>query len=160
MWNRLPVWADWIVALFAAIVVLNLNVTAAGDPLSGVGLSAGPSSPGITEGARATFYGVLAIGAILLTAAGMVLSTTTNGRDDRAGRLLIKTYPWVALAGLLGLLLDYRDGPVRTVQLLVYVLLLLGVIRLARVVSLASSAPAAATSDGHADVRNAGSTRS
>jgi len=146
------------VALVAAIVVLNLNVTDAGDPLSGVGLSTGPSSPGMTEGARVTFYGVLVIGALLLTAAGMVLSTP-NRPDDLAGRLLIKTYPWVALAGLLGLLLDYRDGPVRTVQLLVYVMLFLGVIRLARVVSLASSSPSAATSKNHTDDSNAGSAK-
>jgi hypothetical protein len=27
LWNRIPVWADWVVAAIAAIVVLNLNVT-------------------------------------------------------------------------------------------------------------------------------------
>ena len=66
LWNRVPVWVEWIVVSVAAIVLLNVNVTSAGDPLSGVGLSAGPTSPGISEGARATFYGVLVIGALLL----------------------------------------------------------------------------------------------
>ena len=27
LWNRIPVWTDWVVAAIAAIVVLNLNVT-------------------------------------------------------------------------------------------------------------------------------------
>jgi hypothetical protein len=49
LWNRIPVWADWVVAAIAAIVVLNVNVTTAGDPLSGVGLSAGAASAGITK---------------------------------------------------------------------------------------------------------------
>jgi len=134
LWNRIPAWADWIVASVAAIVLLNLNVTDAGDPLSGVGLSAGPTSPGITEDARTTFYGVLAIGALLLTVAGMVLSTVAR-RQHAAARLLVTTYPLVALAGLLGLLFDYRDGPVSTVQLIVYLLLVLAVVRLGRIVA-------------------------
>jgi len=133
-WNRVPAWADWIVASVAAIVLLNLNVTDAGDPLSGVGLSAGPTSSGITEGARTTFYGVLVIGALLLTGAGIVLSTVAP-RQHAAARLLVTTYPLVALAGLLGLLFDYRDGPVRTVQLIVYLLLVLAVVRLGRIVA-------------------------
>jgi hypothetical protein len=99
LWNRIPVWADWVVAVIAAIVVLNVNVTTAGDPLSGMGLSAGATSAGITEGARATFYGALVVG---------------------------------------GVLLDYRDGPVRTVQLFVYLMLALGIVRLARVAALAT----------------------
>ena len=134
LWNRVPVWVDWIVASVAAIVLLNVNVTSAGDPLSGVGLSAGPTSPGINEGARATFYGVLVIGALLLTVAGIVLSTVAQ-RQSAAARLLVTTYPLVALAGLLGLLFDYRDGPVRTVQLIVYLLLVLAVLRLGRIVA-------------------------
>ncbi|HSP27537.1 MAG TPA: hypothetical protein VLN74_03230 [Ilumatobacteraceae bacterium] len=43
----------------------------------------------------------------------------------------------MALAGILGLLLDYRDGPVRTVQLFVYLMLCLGIVRVARVAALA-----------------------
>lgn len=144
LWNRVPVWADWIVASVAAIVLLNVNVTDAGDPLSGVGLSAGPTSPGINEGARATFYGVLVIGALLLTAAGFVLSTVAQ-RQSVAGRLLVTTYPLVALAGLLGLLFDYRDGPVRTVQLVVYLLLVLAIIRLARIVAIVANKQSDAT---------------
>ena len=46
---------------------------------------------------------------------------------------------WGFLAGVLGLLLDYRDGPVRTVQLFVYLMLALGIVRLARVAALASA---------------------
>lgn len=137
LWNRLPIWADWIVAVVVAIVLLNLNVTAAGDPLSGAGLSAGPASPGIIEGARAIFYGVLIIGGLLLTAVGIAL-LIIEGRGQQVSRLLVSTYPWIALAGVLGLLLDYRDGPVRTVQLVVYLTLAVGIIRLARITSLAS----------------------
>lgn len=133
-WNRVPVWVDWIVESVAALVLLNVNVTSAGDPLSGVGLSPGPTSPGISEGARATFYGVLVIGALLLTVAGIVLSTVAQ-RQSAAARLLVTTYPLVALAGLLGLLFDDRDGPVRTVQLIVYLLLALAVVRLGRIVA-------------------------
>jgi hypothetical protein len=138
LWNRVPVWADWIVASVAAIVLLNVNVTNAGDPLSGVGLSAGPTSPGINEGARATFYGVLVIGALVLTAAGFVLSTVAQ-RQSAAARLLVTTYPLVALAGLLGLLFDYRDGPVRTIQSVVYLLLVLAIVRLARIVAIVTN---------------------
>lgn len=137
LWNRLPIWADWIVAVVVAIVLLNLNVTSAGDPLSGAGLSAGPASPGIIEGARAIFYGVLIIGGLLLTAVGIAL-LIIEGRGQQVSRLLVSTYPWIALAGVLGLLLDYRDGPVRTVQLVVYLTLAVGIIRLARITSLAS----------------------
>ena len=135
-WTRIPLWADWVVASIAAVVVLNLNITTAGDPLSGVGLSAGPASAGITEGARATFYGALAVCAVLLTATGLLIST--SGRRHRVvGGLLTRTFAGVALAGILGLLLDYRDGPVRTVQLFVYLMLCLGIVRLARVAALA-----------------------
>ena len=137
-WNRIPQWVDWIVATIAAIVILNVNITTAGDPLSGVGLSAGATSAGITEGARATFYGALAVSASVLAATGLII--TTSGRQWRTmGGLLTRTFGGVALAGVLGLLLDYRDGPVRTVQLFVYLMLALGFVRLARVAALASA---------------------
>jgi hypothetical protein len=137
LWNRIPVWADWVVAVIAAIVVLNVNVTTAGDPLSGMGLSAGATSAGITEGARATFYGALVVGGVLLTATGLIISTSDRRRRT-AGGLLTRTFAGVALAGVLGLLLDYRDGPVRTVQLFVYLMLALSIVRLARVAALAT----------------------
>ena len=137
LWNRLPVWVDWVVAVIAAVVVFNVNVTTAGDPLSGVGLSAGPTSVGITEGARSTFYGALVVGGVLLVASGLIMSTSDR-RWRTVGGLLTRTFAGVALAGVLGLLLDYRDGPVRTVQLFVYVMLALGIARLARVAALAT----------------------
>lgn len=142
LWNRIPAWADWVVAAIAAIVVLNVNVnvnvTTAGDPLSGFGLSAGATSAGITEGARSTFYGALVVGGVLLMATGLIMST--SDRHWRAvGGLLTRTFAGVSLAGVLGLLLDYRDGPVRTVQLFVYLMLALGIVRLARVAALASA---------------------
>ena len=147
LWNRIPVWADWVVAAIAAIVVLNLNVTTAGDPLSGVGLSAGATSAGMTEGARSTFYGALVVGGVLLAATGLIIST--SDRQWRpVGGLLTRTFAGVALAGVLGLLLDYRDGPARTVQLFVYLMLALGIIRLARATALATGdAPLAPGSD-------------
>ncbi len=138
LWSRIPAWADWVVAAIAAIVVLNINVTTAGDPLSGVGLSAGATSVGITEGARSTFYGALVVGGVLLTATGLIISTSDR-RWRMVGGLLTRTFAGVSLAGVLGLLLDYRDGPVRTVQLFVYLMLALGVVRLARVAALATS---------------------
>jgi hypothetical protein len=138
LWTRVPVWADWVVAAVVAIVVLNLNVTSAGDPLSGVGLSAGPPSAGITEGARAAFYGALTVGAVVLMATGLVIATSARGHRQLGG-LVARTFAGVALAGLLGLLLDYRDGPVRTVQLVVYLMLALAIVRSARIVALAAS---------------------
>ena len=129
-WNRVPAWADWIVAIVVAVAVFNVNITSAGDPLSGVGLSAGPRSAGITEAGRTTFYAALILGGVVLAAAGLVIAD----RRGPNGGLLARTFSLVALAGLLGLLLDCRDGPVRTVQLAVYVLLFLGIVRLARIV--------------------------
>jgi hypothetical protein len=126
LWNRIPLWADWLVAAVVAVVVLNVNVTSAGDPLSGVG-----------EGARTTFYGAIVVGAMLMTATGLIISTS-GGHWRAAGSLLTRTFAGVAMAGVLGLLLDYRDGPVRTVQLLVYLMLALGIVRLARVAALTS----------------------
>jgi len=138
LWGRIPSWVDWIVAVVLGTVLLNVNVTSSGDPLSGLGISAGPTSVGITDGARTMFYGVLAVGLLIVAAIGLMMATT-GGRQRPVGKLLIATYPWVALAGVLGLLLDYRDGPVRTVQHLVYVMTLLGAIRLARAASLAGA---------------------
>jgi len=140
LWNRIPPGADWVVAAVAAIIVLNVNVTTAGDPLSGVGLSAGATSAGITEGARSTFYGALVVGGVLLTATGLIISASDR-HWRMVGGLLTRTFAGVALAGVLGLLLDHRDGPVRTVQLFVYLMLALGVVRLARVAALASDDP-------------------
>lgn len=72
----------------------------------------------------------------MLTAAGFVV---LSGRRNRVlGRLLVRTYAGVAAAGFLGLLLDYRDGPVRTVQLFVYLMLFLGAVRLARLAALSA----------------------
>jgi hypothetical protein len=143
LWNRVPVWVDWVVAAIAAIVVFNVNVTTAGDPLSGV---AAANSAGVTEGARTTFYGALVVGAVLLAATGLIVSTSGR-RWHTAGGLLTRTFAGVALAGVLGLLLDYRDGPVRTVHLVVYLMLALGIVRLARVAALVSDAPCDPRSD-------------
>jgi len=134
-WRRLPIWTDWVVALIAAVVIYNVNVTKAGAPLSGV--RPGPTPFGITEGGRIAFYGSLVVGALVLAAAGLVI-VTMNGRRSRAvGGLMVRTYAGVAFAGLLGLLLDYRNGPVSTVHSFVYLMLSLGILRLARIGSLA-----------------------
>jgi hypothetical protein len=130
-WNRVPRWADWLAALALAVVVFNLNVTEVGDPLTGVGPSADPSTPGITEGARAIFYGALMISGAVLASVG--LATAILGKARALSALIARTYGGVAFAGAAGLLLDYRDGPVRLVQLFVYVMLALAVIRFARV---------------------------
>ncbi|MEM9516203.1 MAG: hypothetical protein AAGA42_15240 [Actinomycetota bacterium] len=158
LWKRIPVWADWLVAAVAAVVVFNLNVTDAGDPLSGLGLSAGDTSPGITESARSSFYGVLVVGGLLVAATGLIIST--RDRWWRAvGGLLTRTFSGVAVAGILGLLLDYRDGPVRTVHLFAYLMLALGIMRLARVAALASVDPAQPVDGDRADASQSSETR-
>ncbi len=134
-WRRLPIWADWVVASIAAVVVYNVNVTKAGAPLSGP--RPGPTPFGITEGGRTAFYGSLVVGALVLVAAGLVV-VAMNGRRNRVlGGLVVRTYAGVAFAGLLGLLLDYRNGPVSTVHSFVYLMLSLGIFRLARIGALA-----------------------
>lgn len=136
-YSRVPPWGDWAVALGLGIIVLNLNVTAVGDPLSGVGLSAGPTSPGITETGRVVLYGTLGVGGAAIAAAGLVMAAT--GRRA-VGSLVARTFGFLAGAGLAGLLLDYRDGPVRTIHLVVYVAIALAAVRLGRVtVDLAES---------------------
>lgn len=141
IWNRIPMWGDWIAAIIAAVVVLNVNVTSAGDPLSG-----------LADGVRSTLYATLVVGGLVLAAAGLIMSARSSGGTPIGG-LLVRTYSCVAGAGLLGLLLDYRDGPVRTVQLVVYVMVTIGALRLARV-SAQLSAPghnvvATVATDGH-----------
>jgi hypothetical protein len=125
-WNRIPTWVDWIVALVAAVILLNINVTAAGDPLSGAG-----SSNGISDAARATFYGALMLGGIIVCAVGLTISALSSERTA-SGALLSRTFAFVAFAGTAGLLLDQRDGPVRLVQLVAYAAVALGGVRLAR----------------------------
>lgn len=132
-WNRIPHWVDWVMALAVAIVVFNLNVTTQGDPLSSAGLSAGPTTAGMTVGAKTAFYAALMVCGVLLAAAGMV--GTLLGRGKELSGLVVRTYGGVAMAGAAGLLLDYRDGPVRTVQLFVYVMLALGAVRFIRAAS-------------------------
>ena len=136
-WDRVPTWADWVAALAVGVVVLNLNVTDQGDPLSSLGLSAGPMTAGITESAKTTFYGALMISGALVASAGLVTAFARSA--NAVCGLVIRTYGGVALAGAAGLLLDYRDGPVRTVQLFVYVMVALGVLRFFRVASAAQS---------------------
>lgn len=135
LWERVPAWADWVAAVAVAAVLFNLNVTDQGDPLSSVGLSAGPTTAGITEGAKTIFYGALMISGIVLASAGLAMA----GWARAVAGLVVRTYGGVALAGAAGLLLDYRHGPVRTVHLVVYVMLGLGVIRFARVASAVHS---------------------
>lgn len=77
---------------------------------------------------------------MLLTATGLIISTSDR-QWRTVGGFLTRTFAGVALAGVLGLLLDYRDGPVRTVQLFVYLMLALGIVRLARVAALATDDP-------------------
>lgn len=126
IWNRIPTWADWIVALVVAVGLLNINITAAGDPLSG----AGPQN-GMSDAARATFYGALMLGGLIVCAAGLAIAALGSERTA-SGQLLARTFAFVALAGTAGLLLDQRDGPVRLVQLIAYTAVALGALRLAR----------------------------
>jgi hypothetical protein len=139
MAEKLPLWVDWLVALVIAIVVFNLNVTSAGDPLSGVrGNAPQAGAPGISEDARTAFY-------LAITLAGTVLGTGSMlvaalWRYLPAALLGVRSFGFLSAAGMAGLLLDYVDGPVRTVQLLVYVAVALASLRFTRLATaLASS---------------------
>lgn len=136
--NRVPLAADWLIALVAGVAVSSLNITSAGGPLSGAGLSAGPTSAGITEAGRVTFYGALVVAGAVLAAASVVLSAL-GPKLRAASSLGVRSFGGLALTGVAGLLLDYRDGPVSWVQLAVYVLLVLSVIRFARLSSMLAS---------------------
>lgn len=140
LWRRIPVAADWALAIVAGVVIYNLNVTSAGGPLSGVGLSADPTSAGITEAGRTTFYGSLVVAGAVIAAAGLVLSGLSAQRRVE-GALLIRTFAGLALAGIAGLLLDYRDGPVSWTQLAVYTVIMLSVLRFIRVGLMLNAAP-------------------
>ena len=135
LWSRLPTWSDWIIALATAIVVVNLNVTKAGDPLSSAG------EEGISDLARTVFYSSLMLGGLIVCALGLAISAAGAGHAPTGG-LLARTFAWVALAGTAGLLLDYRDGPVATVQLAAYVAVALGGLRLARIIGSVERDPA------------------
>jgi hypothetical protein len=132
LWRRVPVVADWALAIVAGVVIYNLNVTSAGGPLSGAGLSAGPTSASITEAGRTTFYGALVVAGAVIAAAGLLVVALSAQRQAE-GALLARTFAGLALAGIAGLLLDYRDGPVSWTQLAVYTIVVLSVLRFIRV---------------------------
>lgn len=140
IFDRIPAACDWIVAIVAGIGIYSLNVTTSGDPLSGVGLSAGPTSAGILESGRTTFYGALVIAGAVLAAASFLLSALGPKVREAAG-LGARSFGGLAFAGVGGLLLDYRDGPVAMVHLAVYVLLVLGAVRFVRISAMLSSVP-------------------
>lgn len=132
---RIPYWCEWVIALAGAVTLLNINVTSAGDPLSGS--RAGLSSPGITDSGRIAFYAALAmVGAVL--AGAFVVAAFVSPVHRRAAALGIRTFAVVTLAGIAGLLFDYRDGPVRLVELLAYFAVVLGTVRL---IAIAVAAP-------------------
>ncbi|MCU0311699.1 MAG: hypothetical protein MUE36_12260 [Acidimicrobiales bacterium] len=132
IWRRVPAAADWAVAVVAGIALYALNVTDQGGPLDGAGLSAGPTTAGITEGGRVTFYGALAIVGAVLAMGGLLITIAGPGWRS-AGLLASRSFGGLAAAGLAGLLLDYRDGPVSLIRSVVYVLLVLSVVRFVRV---------------------------
>ena len=138
--RRIPVAADWALAIVAGAVICNLNVTTAGGPLSGVGLSAGPTSAGMTEAGRTTFYGALVVAGAVIAGVGLVLTTVKTDRRVE-GALLSRTFAGLSLVGVAGLLLDYRDGPVSWTQLAVYTIVVLAVLRFIRVWSMLNAVP-------------------
>lgn len=138
IFDRVPLVGDWAIALVAGIAIYSLNVTSAGEPLSGAGLSAGPASAGITEGGRTTFYGALIVAGAVLAAVSLLI-TVLGPKVRTAAALGARSFGGLALAGIAGLLLDYRDGPVSWVHLAVYVVLVLSAVRFARVSSMLTS---------------------
>ena len=137
--KRIPVVADWVVAVAVAIVIYNVHVTSAGAPLSGAGLSAGPTSAGITEAGRTTFYGALMITGAVIAGIGLLLTAVKSERHAE-GALLSRSFAALCLVGGAGLLLDYRDGPVSWMHLGVYTIIVLALLRFVRV-SMVLSAP-------------------
>ena len=129
--KRIPVAADWVVAVPVAILIYDVHVTSAGAPLSGVGLSAGPTSAGITEAGRSTFYGALMITGAVIAGIGLLLTAMKSERHAE-GALLSRSFA-LFLVGGAGLLLDYRDGPVSWMHLVVYTIVVLALLRFVRV---------------------------
>ena len=130
--KRIPVVADWVVAVMVAIVIYNLHVTSAGAPLSGAGLSAGPASAGITEAGRTRFYGALMITGAVIASIGLLLTAMKSERHAE-GALLSRSFAALCLVGGAGLLLDFRDGPVSWMQLAVYTIVVQAFLRFIRV---------------------------
>ena len=132
---RIPYWCEWIIALVGAVTLLNINVTSAGDPLSGSG--GGVSGPGITDSGRTAFYVALALAGAVL-AGCFIVTAFVSPIHQRVALLGVRTFGVVTLAGIAGLLFDYQDGPVRLVQLVAYFAVVLGAVRLAAVAVAAS----------------------
>ncbi|CAB4955300.1 MAG: hypothetical protein F2837_10510 [Actinobacteria bacterium] len=143
--KRIPVVADWVVAVAVAIVIYNVHVTSAGAPLSGAGLSAGPTSAGITEAGRTTFYGALMITGAVIAAIGLLLAAMKSERHAE-GALLSRSFAALCLVGGAGLLLDYRDGPVSWMHLGVYTIIVLALLRFVRVWVMLNGSPTIDTS--------------
>jgi len=125
---RARAWAERLGALLLGVVLLNVNVTDAGDALSSVSGPPGTAQAGITPESKALLYVVLALVGTSLA----LWSTSQALRSDvlaRRFRSLGSPGALLAAAGVAGLALDHRDGPVRTVQLVVYVMLSLAAIR-------------------------------
>lgn len=127
----IPWWVDWLVAMVGGIVVLNLNVTSVGDPLSGIRGGGAARVPGISEAARTSFYVAITTAGAVLAAGALVVAALRPGIVAQA-LLALRAFGFLAAAGIAGLLFDYQDGPVRTVQLVVYVALILASIRFTR----------------------------
>jgi hypothetical protein len=143
MIDKVPSWVDWLAAVIIGVAVFNLNVTSAGDPLSGVrGMTDGPSPAGISETARTTFYAAITVGGSALAAGALIMVELGRGLGNQAV-LAIRAFGLLAAAGIAGLLLDYTDGPIRTVEFVVYVSLVLASIRFLRL-GLATRAPRSA----------------
>ncbi|MDQ4133143.1 MAG: hypothetical protein M3179_08070 [Actinomycetota bacterium] len=140
--QKLPSWIDWLAAVVLAVVVFNANVTSTGDPLSGVrGATEAASRPGISDAARTSFYAAIMVGGAAL-AAGALVMVALGRRLVAPALLAFRAFGLLAAAGTAGLLLDYTDGPIRTVQLFAYVALILATLRFARLAAgLSASRP-------------------
>jgi hypothetical protein len=129
--DRVPPWGDWLIALVVAIVLFNVHITSSGDALSGVRGVGGVSAPGISEAGRTSFYAAIAIVGAVLAAGTLVVIVLPAGLARQAAAAF-RTFGLLAASGIAGLLLDYPDGPVRTVELLAYVAMVVATIRFIR----------------------------
>lgn len=115
--EQVRAWIERLGAVVIGAALLNVNVTDRGDPLTAISTESKP-----------VLYAVLA----LVGVAVALWSASQAVRDDvqvPRFRSLASSMAFLAASGVAGLGLDYQDGPVRMVQLIVYVMVALAAIR-------------------------------
>lgn len=120
-------------AFAASVVLLNVNVTRAGDPLSSI---YAVEREGITPTAKTALYATLAVIGAIVASTGVLASLLTSTART-AARHTATAFALLSLSGIAGLALDVRDGPVRLVQHFAYFAVVLAAATFARLVHAA-----------------------